>query len=247
MTGQNRGVEDLTGPADGVPRPGEGAAERASGPVERSPVERASGPAERASGPAESASGPAESASGRDDGEPPVAVVTGASSGIGLAAAEGLARRGWRLALVGRDPGRLESAMQQVRALTHAPVEAYRCDFARLAEVRELAARLLTRYPRTGVLANIAGGVVPHRRSTVDGYEETIQTNHLAAFLLSHELRPALRGGRIINTSSRAHQQGRLNPDDLSSTRQRYVALVVYGSAKQANIAFTVEATKRWP
>lgn len=195
MTGQNRGVEDLT----------EGAS------------------------------------------EPPVAVVTGASSGIGLAAAEGLARRGWRLALVGRDAGRLESATQQVRALTHAPVDAFRCDFARLADVRELAAGLLARYPRIDVLANNAGGVVPARRSTVDGHEETIQTNHLAAFLLSHELRPALRGGRIINTSSRAHQQGRLDPNDLSSNRQRYVALVVYGSAKQANIAFTAEATKRWP
>jgi NAD(P)-dependent dehydrogenase (short-subunit alcohol dehydrogenase family) len=176
-----------------------------------------------------------------------VAVVTGASSGIGLAAAVELGRRGWHVALVGRDPGRLAAATDQVREVAAVPPQCYRCDFASLANVRELAAQLRERYPAVAVLANNAGANVFTRRSTVDGFEETIQTNHLAHFLLAHELREKVRGGRIINTSSRAHMQGRLDPGDLNSVKQTYRSLFIYGSAKQANILFTVEATKRWP
>ncbi len=176
-----------------------------------------------------------------------VAVVTGASSGIGLAAAVELGRRGWHVALVGRNPGRLATAMERVRAVAAVPPQSYRCDFNSFAEVRQTAATLRDRYPLIDVLANNAGGNVAQRRSTVDGFEETIQSNHLAPFLLTHELREQVRGGRIINTSSRAHMQGRLDPHDLNSAEQRYVSLFIYGSAKQANILFTVEATKRWP
>jgi len=174
-------------------------------------------------------------------------VVTGASSGIGLAAAEELGRRGAHVVLLGRDPQRLAAAADRVKAVSGADVDSYRCDFGSLAQVREVGATLRERYPRIDVLANNAGGTIPKRRFTVDGFEETIQSNHLAPFLLSHELRESLRGGLIINTSSRAHMQGRLNPDNLNGTGQAYVPLMVYGSAKQANILFTVEATKRWP
>jgi NAD(P)-dependent dehydrogenase (short-subunit alcohol dehydrogenase family) len=174
-------------------------------------------------------------------------VVTGASSGIGLAAAEELGRRGARVVLLGRDQQRLAAAADRVKAVSAADVDAYRCDFGSLAQVREVAQTLRERYPRIDVLANNAGGTIPKRRFTVDGFEETIQSNHLAPFLLSHELRGSLRDGLIINTSSRAHMQGRLNPDNLNGTGQAYVPLMTYGSAKQANILFTVEATKRWP
>jgi NAD(P)-dependent dehydrogenase (short-subunit alcohol dehydrogenase family) len=183
--------------------------------------------------------------------EPRVAVVTGASSGIGLAAAEELARRGWSIALVGRDQDRLAAATQRVRtaaAVARAvPIESFRCDFAVLDEVRALAASLRKAYPRIDVLANNAGGSLASRRATVDGFEATMHTNHLAPFLLSHELRERVRGGRIINTASGAHVQGRLDPEDLSSERQTYRPLSIYGSAKQANILFAAEAARRWP
>jgi NAD(P)-dependent dehydrogenase (short-subunit alcohol dehydrogenase family) len=176
-----------------------------------------------------------------------VAVVTGASSGIGLAAAIELGRCGFRLALLGRDPARVAAAEREVSRVAAVPPKAYQCDFSAFAQVRRMAAQLRDEYGHIDVLANNAGGNVGARRSTEDGYEETIQTNHLAHFLLSHELRERLRGGRIINTSSRVHRQGRLDPDDLNGERRAFVSLAFYANAKQANVLFTVEATKRWP
>ena len=177
----------------------------------------------------------------------PVAVITGASSGIGLAAAIELGRRGWRVAVLGRDPGRLATALDQVREVAAVPPQAYESDFSSFAQVRRVAAQLRDDYDRIDVLANNAGGNVGARRSTVDGFEETIQSNHLAHFLLSHELRDRLAGGRIVNTSSRVHAQGRLDPDDLNCANRSFSSLGFYANAKQANVLFTVEATRRWP
>jgi NAD(P)-dependent dehydrogenase (short-subunit alcohol dehydrogenase family) len=178
---------------------------------------------------------------------PRVAVVTGASSGIGLAAAIELGRRGWQVGLLGRDAGRLSAAREAVARVAAVQPRAYQCDFASFAQVRRVAATLRDDLPVIDVLANNAGGNVASRRSTEDGFEETIQGNYLAAFLLSHELRNALRGGRVINTSSTVHGRGHLDPDDLSGSSRAYRSLGFYADAKQANVLFSVEATKRWP
>jgi daunorubicin C-13 ketoreductase len=176
-----------------------------------------------------------------------VLVVTGASSGIGLAAAEHLARRGGQVVMVGRDAGRLEAAAARVREAAPAdPPVALRADFTRLDEVRALADRLRQQYPSIHVLANNAGGIVRHRSVTGDGYESTIQANHLSPFLLSLLLRENLRGGRIVNTSSDAHRSDGLDPANLRAA-DGYNMWRAYGSSKQANILFTVEATRRWP
>jgi NAD(P)-dependent dehydrogenase (short-subunit alcohol dehydrogenase family) len=178
---------------------------------------------------------------------PRTAVVTGASSGIGLAAAVELGRRGFQVALLGRNPARLEAAHRQVSDAAGAAPRSYRCDFGSFAQVRRVAAAIREEFPSVDVLANNAGGNVPKRRSTEDGFEETIQSNHLAHFLLTHELRESLRGGRVVNTSSTVHARGRADPDDLNATARSYSSLGVYASAKQANILFTIEATRRWP
>src|SRR5215813_2606903 len=199
---------------------------------------------------------PVEHLTERDPAAPRTVVVTGSSSGIGLAAAVELARRGWTLAIVGRHPDRLSQALNRVRAAIGTgadgrsassraeAVTAYECDFNELKQVRELAVSLRSTYQRIDVLANNAGGLLPG--STVDGFPAMMQANHLAHFLLSHELREQLRGGRIINTASDAHTSGRLDPADPWKMGS-LMPMGDYGNAKQANILFTVEAARRWP
>jgi NAD(P)-dependent dehydrogenase (short-subunit alcohol dehydrogenase family) len=174
-------------------------------------------------------------------------VITGASSGIGLAAAVEMARRGAHTVLVGRNPDRLTAAVDAVKEAGGGRTPpAYRSDFARLDDVHVLVDHLRQRYQRIDVLANNAGGVVRGRQVTADGFDATLQTNHLAGFLLSHLLREQLRNGRIINTASAAHALGRLDPSDLRGAN-RHGLWRQYGAAKQANILFAAEAARRWP
>ena len=157
-----------------------------------------------------------------------------------------MARRGAHTVLVGRDPGRLAAAVDRVRDAAGRPPRAYRCDFARLDDVHVLVDHLRQRYQRIDVLANNAGGLIRGHSVTSDGFEATIQTNHLAAFLLSNLLREQLRGGRIITTASDAHSGGAVDPDDLRGQNHTGVWRA-YGSAKQANVLFAAEAARRWP
>ncbi|MEV4847175.1 SDR family NAD(P)-dependent oxidoreductase [Micromonospora matsumotoense] len=172
-------------------------------------------------------------------------VVTGASSGIGLAASVALARRGDRVALVGRDPARLQAAGDRVREASGERPELFRADFAVLDDVRGLAERLRAAYDRIDVLANNAGAIVLEPLTTVDGFELSIQANHLASFLLSNLLID--RVGRLVVTASGAHRSGTLDPDDLNAALRRYRPMRAYGTSKQANILFAAEAARRWP
>ncbi|GIM94541.1 SDR family NAD(P)-dependent oxidoreductase [Paractinoplanes toevensis] len=171
-------------------------------------------------------------------------VITGASSGVGLAAAEQLAAQGDRVVVVGRNPERLAAAVAKVRQAGNGREPGqFRADFESLTEVRELAAHLLDTYPKIDVLANNAGGMIAQYRKTVDGYEATVQGNHLGPFLLTNLLRERLAGGRIVNTASDAHRSGQPNPDDFTSGQ----GFRAYGGAKAANILFASEAARRWP
>ncbi|MEH1166695.1 SDR family NAD(P)-dependent oxidoreductase [Micromonospora sp. CPCC 205539] len=172
-------------------------------------------------------------------------VVTGASSGIGLAAAVNLACRGDQVVLVGRDPARLQAAAARVRENAGERPELFRADFAVLDDVRRLAEQLRAAYDRIDVLANNAGAIALQPLTTVDGFELSIQANHLAPFLLTNLL--ADRVGRIVVTASGAHRSGALDPDDLNKPLRRYRPLVAYGTSKQANILFASEAARRWP
>ncbi|TDB77527.1 SDR family NAD(P)-dependent oxidoreductase [Micromonospora sp. KC723] len=174
-----------------------------------------------------------------------IVVVTGGSSGIGLAAAEALACRGDQVVLVGRDPARLQAAGDRVREASGERPELFRADFAVLDDVRGLAERLRAAYDRIDVLANNAGAIALAPLTTVDGFELSIQANHLAPFLLSNLLRDRI--GRMVTTASGAHRNGALDPDDLNAALRRYRPIQAYGTSKQANILFTAEAARRWP
>jgi daunorubicin C-13 ketoreductase len=119
-------------------------------------------------------------------------------------------------------------------------------DFARLDDVHLLADQLRERLPRIDVLANNAGILTGRSPSTVDGFQTTLQTNHLSPFLLTLLLRDQLRGGRVVNTTSDAHRSGRLDPDRMREPGPGST-WAMYGASKQANILFTLEATRRWP
>lgn len=172
-------------------------------------------------------------------------VITGATSGIGLAAAVALARHGDDVVLVGRDPARLAAAVDQVGDASGLRPAAFRADFAVLDDVRQLAEDLRSAYDRIDVLANNAGAIVLRPTRSVDGFELTMQANHLAPFLLTHLLRD--RVGRLVNTASGAHRSGALDADDLNGQLTGYRPFRAYGTSKQANILFTLEAARRWP
>ncbi|HYM73255.1 MAG TPA: SDR family NAD(P)-dependent oxidoreductase, partial [Stellaceae bacterium] len=139
----------------------------------------------------------------------PIALVTGASAGIGLQTALGLARAGMRVVIVGRNRGRTEAARRFVAdRVPAAEAETALADFASLAAVRGLAADILARHQRLDVLVNNAGLIAPRFAPSADGYEMTIAVNHLAPFLLTNLLLDRLRASapaRVVTVASQAH------------------------------------------
>jgi NAD(P)-dependent dehydrogenase (short-subunit alcohol dehydrogenase family) len=176
-------------------------------------------------------------------------VVTGATSGIGLAAATGLAAGGARVVLVVRDRGRAEEAVRAIRARApDAAPELVFADLASLASIRRALPELLARCPRIDVLLNNAGVFHLRRQTTADGFEATFGVNHLAPFLLTRLLLERLLGtpgARIVNVASEAHRLGGpLDFDDLQSER-RYRPFVAYGRSKLCNVLWTRELARR--
>jgi len=178
-------------------------------------------------------------------------LITGATGGIGLAAAKGLAGRGARLAIVARSEARAGDAVQQIQAASSpdGQVDVLVADLASQASVRRLAAEVLERYPRLEVLVNNAGAVNSQRQITDDGIELTWAVNHLAPFLLTTLLLDRIRTSapaRIVTTSSGAHQRAHIPFDDMGGERGFGPGgFGRYGQTKLANILFTLELARR--
>jgi NAD(P)-dependent dehydrogenase (short-subunit alcohol dehydrogenase family) len=174
--------------------------------------------------------------------EPRTIVITGASDGIGAAAAAQLSASGHRVVVVGRSREKTRAAADACRA-----VASFTADFADLAQVRRLAAELRDACPRIDVLANNAGGVFPRGELTVDGLPLTMQVNHLAPFLLTNELLDVLidSGASVVNTSSMAARFGHVLPGDLDGTGKRRPSFA-YSDAKLSNILFTRGLHRRY-
>jgi NAD(P)-dependent dehydrogenase (short-subunit alcohol dehydrogenase family) len=172
-------------------------------------------------------------------------VVTGASDGIGAAAARALHQRGATVVVVGRSPDKTQSVADELG------VEHHVVDFARLDDVRALGRQLRERHERIDVLCNNAGLIAGSRRTlTDDGHELTFQVNHLSPFLLTNLVRDRLvaaGAARVINTSSAVHVSHsiRVDLDNLDSQRG-YRALRAYGTTKLENVLFTKELQRRW-
>jgi NAD(P)-dependent dehydrogenase (short-subunit alcohol dehydrogenase family) len=189
------------------------------------------------------------------DAEPRVALVTGASSGIGKSTAIKLVARGWQVIGTGRDPQRTAAAEAEIAAA--APAGGFtmlRADFTLMAEVKRVADEIGGRTGRLAVLVNNAGGVRDRQYITADGTEATFAANYLAPFLLTRELMPLLTANaatappgttRVIAVSSTAHRMiDALDWGDLQ-TLGGFQPAFAYGRAKLANILFTRELARR--
>jgi NAD(P)-dependent dehydrogenase (short-subunit alcohol dehydrogenase family) len=185
-----------------------------------------------------------------------VAVISGASAGIGKAAAAALAAQGWQVIGIGRDPARSAAAEIEIRAAAApgATVHFIRADLALMAEVMRAAAQVAAATSRLDVLINNAGGVRDAQVTTSEGNEATFAANHLAPFLLTRELMPLLRATaarspkgsvRVVGVSSTGHEYcPGFDWDDLQMLG-RFTATGAYCQAKLANILFTRELARR--
>jgi NAD(P)-dependent dehydrogenase (short-subunit alcohol dehydrogenase family) len=182
-----------------------------------------------------------------------VAVVTGASAGIGLYTALGLARQGMRVVLVGRDPARTERARRLVAERSGSgALDTALADLASIAAVRRLADGLLADYERIDLLVNNAGLISPHFQLSEDGYELTVAVNHLAPFLLTNLLLDRLRVSaqtnqtmaRIVTVASQAHRGARLDVAAMTHP-QGWTPLSAYGRSKLCNVLFTRALARR--
>lgn len=179
-----------------------------------------------------------------------VAVVTGATSGIGKYTAIGLARQGMTTVLACRDQARAKSVVDEVRTMAdNDAVESISLDLADLQSVRRCADEILGRFDRLDVLVNNAGGIWSPRRQTAQGLEMTFGVNHVGHVALTLLLTERLRSSspsRVVVVSSVAHWMafGGMRFDDLQAERH-YRSFDVYARSKLANILFTRELARR--
>jgi dehydrogenase/reductase SDR family protein 12 len=166
-----------------------------------------------------------------------VALVTGATGGIGLAAARMLARLGASVHLTARDEQRGEEAAHRSGA-----EQSWLCDLSSLRSVRDFARRFGAEQPQLHVLVNNAGVLLPERKLSVDGNELALATNVLGPFLLTGLLVPALEAGapaRVINVSSGGMYTQRLRADDLQSEHGHYDGAAGYARHKRAQVVLS--------
>ena len=173
-------------------------------------------------------------------------VITGATSGIGEVAAESLARQGARVVFVARDAHKARALLDRlIRANPDAAHDWVQADLSTIAAMKEAGEALLAKAARIDVLINNAGAIFDRREVTSDGLEKTFAVNHMAYFVITEMLRPALQpGARVVSTASTAHSFGRLNFDDLQSTRG-YSAFGAYGLSKLCNVLWSTELARR--
>ena len=174
------------------------------------------------------------------------AVITGATGGLGFETALALAGAGAGVVLTGRNAQKGADALARIRAAhPRADISFELLDLGSLAAVEAFADSFTARHDHIDMLINNAGVMMPPtRKTTVDGFELQLGTNHLGHFALSARLVPLLRGGRLVTVSSIAHRTGQIHFDDLQLERG-YTPTRAYNQSKLANLLFAFELQGR--
>ncbi|MFE9081504.1 short-chain dehydrogenase [Bacillus cereus] len=186
-------------------------------------------------------------------------VITGATSGIGLAAAKVFAERGAKLGIIARNEAKANDVMTQLEHLTNGNtvVDIFFADMASQQSIRRVATDILERCPRIDILVNNAGALFQTRQITEDGLEMTWAVNHLGPFLLTDLLLERLKESapaRVITTASHGHKMakkgidfGDLDAEQLYRGVKKFMGgpTMRYAQTKLANILFTSELAQR--
>lgn len=177
-----------------------------------------------------------------------VILVTGATDGIGKAAAMEFARRGASLTIVGRNKEKTERVLGELQAASgNESLELLLCDLSRMADVRRVAEEFKAAHDRLDVLVNNAGASFRSPAMGPDGFELTFALNHLAYFQLTTSLLDLIRktpGARVVSTSSAMQARGKLDLEK-SPTSLTGSGPSAYATSKLANILFTKELQRR--
>jgi NAD(P)-dependent dehydrogenase (short-subunit alcohol dehydrogenase family) len=176
------------------------------------------------------------------------AIVTGASSGLGLVTARELARAGAAVTLAVRDEQKGQRALSSIRnVVPDADLTVSLLDLADLSSVRGFAESFAAAGRSLDLLVNNAGIMAAPRRLTKQGFESQFGTNHLGHFALTGLLLGALLGApapRVVTVTSTLHRRGKMNFDDIQGER-RYSRWGAYGQSKLANLMFCFELQRR--
>ncbi len=182
----------------------------------------------------------------RLDGQ--VVVVTGATSGLGLATAERCARLGATVCIVGRDPAKLDRAATSLAAVTSGEIDVERCDLSDLCSAHALAASIGRRYRRLDALVHNAGALVRARELSPQGVEVTVATHLLSPFVLTETLLPLLGAtgrARVVTVTSGGMYTERFDLEALEMAPGDYDGVVAYARAKRAQVVLTAEWQRR--
>lgn len=178
-----------------------------------------------------------------------IVLITGGTAGIGKATAIGLAQKGYSVVIVGRSADSAAQAVADIKAVSgNNDINYLTADLSSQKSVKKLAADFKAKYPGLDVLVNNAGAVYSSLEYSEDGIEMQMAVNHMAPFILTHELLDFMKqtgpSTRIVNVSSHAHYTGKLNFDDPYLTKG-YEGLKMYAQTKLCNVLFTLELAER--
>ena len=175
-------------------------------------------------------------------------LITGATAGIGRAAAEELARQGAHILGVSRNPDKCNKTADEIRAATGNPhIQFMSANLSSMTHVAQTARAASAHFPKIDVLVNNVGAIFHRYMETEDGFERTFALNHLSPFLLTNLLLDNILAGapaRIINVASSAQFTGKMHFDNLNLTGS-FRTFKVYGQSKLANMLFTYELNRR--